>query len=93
MRTNENGESAFLWKVVNSVVNALVKLLSRLPSQSGDLLNGVIDLIAFVALMALWKSGILPANQWLLSFVILLGFLLLCFAGAMFVRIIKRTAR
>ena len=81
--------------IINKVSEIISVAVKKLPNSSGDVLNFLADIIAGFVLVYLWKEGILPSEQVLLSFGIFLAFLLLCFTGSLLMRRvnIKKTTK
>ncbi len=76
--------------IINSVSEVVALAVQTLPSEWGDRLNFLADLIAGLALIYLWSEDILPKEQVLLSFSFLLVFFILCFSGSILMRIINK---
>lgn len=72
--------------IVNLISETIRDAVKHLPTQNGDLLNFLADLIAVGSLLFLWWLNLLPQNQIILSFGMLLVFLLLCLMGTWVMR-------
>ena len=76
-----------LQSLIDRVAEVVSKIAALLPTDSGDLLNFGADVLAVVLVGYLWWSGNLPQEQVLLSLVVALAFMLLCFLGSLLMRL------
>ncbi|WP_422402701.1 hypothetical protein [Pseudomonas sp. GZD-209] len=74
-------------RLIDSVASVVSKIAAMLPTASGDLLNFGADFLAVMLIGYLWWSGNLPKEQIFLSLVVALAFMLICFSGAMLMRL------
>jgi ABC-type polysaccharide/polyol phosphate export permease len=87
---NDSGEKdseSIETKVINKVSETVAEAVRKLPAESGDVINFLADVIAGALLWYLWSEQLLAKDQVLLSFVIILAFLILCFIGTLLMRL------
>lgn len=77
--------------IIDKVSDAVMKAVAGLPAYSGDRLNFLADVIAALVLGYLWYTGVLPRDQVLASFALLLVFLLLCFIATQLMKLVPRS--
>ena len=88
-----NGSQSLWARVIERVPDLLAVALRRLPSHSGDRLNFLADIVGGVVFIGIAKARVLPPQHVLPALALYFVFVLVCVAGALLMRGLRRQGR